>query len=116
MRAVLSFPAGHQNANSWCGEHAHGHWYTVICTWDREGFAATDLETWVLYRKKALDLTLELKDRDLTKMLGPQVPNAFGVATFFMERLAIASPIRTVEVHEDDTHGPVAVIERETDY
>lgn len=114
-QATLKFSAGHSpDANAWCGSHPHGHRYTVTITFDREGFPATDHAVWVGVRQKFLDLILELKDRELEKMLGAQVPNVFGVASFFMERLAINVPVTRVKVSEDD--GPVAIIERTTDY
>lgn len=113
MSATLGFAAGHQVDDEWCGPHQHGHLFEVTCTWGREGFASTDLELWTVYRGKMLDLVQELKDRDLNKMLGAQVPNVFGVAAFFVERLAILTPLVVVEVKLDDTyHGPVARIER----
>jgi 6-pyruvoyl-tetrahydropterin synthase len=113
--ASVSFGAGHSlGLESWCGIHAHGHSYQVTVSWIREGFAATDLDAWMLNRQRLLDLALELKNRDLAKMLGAQVPNVFGVASFFMERLSLNINVTRVEVREDN--DPVAIIERDTDY
>ncbi len=109
--ATVTFSAGHLlDANAWCGSQQHGHRYTVTVAWDREGFPATDHAVWIGTREKLLNLALELKDRDLGKMLGANVPNVFGVASFFMERLSINVPVTKVEVREDD--DPVAIIER----
>lgn len=113
--ASVTISAGHTpDANEWCGAHHHGHRYTVTVTFDREGYPATDHAAWVPVRTKLLDLAMELKNRSLNDMLGAQVPNVFGVASFFMERLAINVPVTQVKVSEDD--GPVAIIERSTDY
>jgi 6-pyruvoyl-tetrahydropterin synthase len=112
-QATIRFSAGHTpKANEWCGPHTHGHRYTVTVTWEREGYPSTDHVVWVITRQKVLDLALEIKDRDLGKMLGATVPNVFGVASFFMERLTINVPVTRVEVREDD--GPIAIIERDT--
>lgn len=113
--ATVRFSAGHTpDANEWCGSHTHGHRYKVTVTFDREGYPSTDHAVWIGTRTKLLDLALELKNRDLGKLLGPNVPNVFGVASFFMERLSINVPVTRVEVREDD--DPVAIIERSTDY
>jgi 6-pyruvoyl-tetrahydropterin synthase len=119
--ATLSFSAGHQlkvkkDEVSPCGDKMHGHHWTVEFTWTREGYPTTDAVAYLLDRAKALDLVLELKNRNLNDMLGAQVPNVFGLASFFMERLMIMSPIAMVEVHEDYPSGPTAYIERDTDY
>lgn len=114
-QTTIRFPAGHTlDTNEWCGIHPHGHRYTVIVTFVREGFPVTDHDDWIRVREKTLSLALELKDRDLGKMIGAQVPNVFGVASFFMDRLAINVPVTRIEVHQDD--DPVAIIERTTDY
>lgn len=113
--ARIRIPAGHAlDIASRCGPEAHGHLYTVEVTWVREGFPNTDLDNWVLVREKVLDLGMELKNRSLNKMLGAQVPNAYGVASFFMERLSIHVPVIKVEVREDGDLG--AVIERDDNY
>lgn len=110
--ATTWFSAGHTlEANGWCGDKQHGHRYTVTVTFDREGYPTTDHAAWCEGRQKVLDLVMELKDRDLNKMLGAQVPNVFGVAAFVMERLAINLSVTRVEVREDD--GPCAIIERD---
>jgi 6-pyruvoyl-tetrahydropterin synthase len=110
--ATIWFSAGHTpEPNAWCGDKPHGHRYTVNVTWDREGYPTTDHAAWIEARQMILMLCLELKDRDLNKMLGAQVPNVFGVAAFFMERLSINIPVTKVKVREDD--GPVAIIERD---
>ena len=111
--ATVRFGAGHALPNEWCGDKPHGHQYTVTVSWEREGFAATDLIQWIDIRQKSLDLALELKNRQLDKMLGSAVPNVYGVASFFMERLAINAPVTRIEVREDD--DPVATIEREVE-
>jgi len=111
--ATVQFGAGHAQPNEWCGDKPHGHRYTVTATWEREGFPATDLAEWVLIRTRLLALAVELKNRQLDKMLGSAVPNVYGVASFFMERLAINAPITRIEVREDD--DPVATIEREVE-
>jgi len=109
--ATVTVSAGHSpDANEWCGSQPHGHRYTITVTWDREGFPATDHAVWVLTRTKLLDLGLELKNRDLGKMLGASVPNVFGVASFVMDRMSPTVPVIKVEVREDD--DPVAIIER----
>lgn len=114
-QATIRFSAGHKpDANEWCGSHAHGHRYVVTITFDREGYPATDHAVWILTRTKLLELAMELKNRELDKMLGAAVPNVFGVASFFMERLAITVPVTRVEVREDD--DPVAIIDRTADY
>lgn len=110
----MRFGAGHTNDSEWCGEKPHGHEYVVTVTWEREGFPKTDLEQWTRYRDAVLQLALELKNRDLGVQLGPQEPNVFGVAAFFMDRLAIIVPVTKVEVHESD--GPIAIIDRTSDY
>lgn len=113
-RANVHFSAGHNlEANAWCGSHQHGHRYEVVVTWEREGYPATDHAVWQRVRQNILDLALELKDRDLNKMLGAQVPNVFGIAAFFMERLTINVPVTRVEVIEQD--GPEAIIEHDPD-
>jgi len=86
----------------------------VTVTWEREGFPATDLAEWAAHRERVLDLALELKHRDLAKMLGAQVPNVFGVASFFMERLSLNVNVIRVEARQDD--DPVAIIDRDADY
>lgn len=112
--ATVQISAGHKEPNEWCGDKHHGHQYTIVVTWDREGFPATDLTEWSLVRAKVLALGMELKHRDLNDMLGAATPNVFGVASFFMERLAINVPVTRVEVREDS--DPVAIIERDTNY
>lgn len=114
---VLSFGAGHklEIGDHLCGAHNHGHLYAIEVTFDREGYPDKDLVDWTRQRSKTLDLVMELKNRELNKMLGAQVPNVFGVASFFMERLAINEPVNRVEVYED-SNGPVARIERDTDF
>lgn len=112
--ATVTFGAGHSLKDSeWCGDKPHGHRYTVMVTWEREGFPTADLAEWEVNRQRVLDLALELKNRELNKMLGAAVPNVFGVASFFMERLALNMPVVKVEVHEDS--DPVAFIERNLD-
>jgi len=113
-QATVRFGAGHQEPNDWCGVKHHGHQYEVTVVWDREGFPVTDLDQWAVNRAKILDLAFELRNRDLNDMLGAATPNVFGVASFFMERLAINVPVTRVEVREDS--DPVAIIERSTDY
>jgi len=110
-QASVAFGAGHHHPNGWCGDHPHGHRYTVTVTWQREGYPETDHDEWVLVRQRILDLALELKNRELDKMLLPTVPNVFGMASFFMERLSINVPVTRVEVREDD--DPVATIDRD---
>lgn len=110
-QATVMISAGHTlEANAWCGSHEHGHRYTITVTWTREGYPATDHAVWILTREKILTLAMELKNRELNKMLGPTVPNVYGVASFFMERLSINVPVTRVEVREDD--DPIAIIER----
>lgn len=111
--ATVKFGAGHASPNEWCGDKPHGHRYTVTATWEREGFPATDLAEWTHVQQKLVALEAELRNRQLDKMLGSAVPNVFGVASFFMERLALNAPITRIEVREDD--DPTAVIEREAD-
>lgn len=111
--ATVTFGAGHAMPNEWCGDKPHGHQYRVTATWQNEGFPATDLLLWTVTRQKVLDLALELKNRQLDKMLGPAVPNVYGVASFFMERLSLHAPIIRIEVREDD--DPVAIIENDID-
>lgn len=113
-QATVRFGAGHKVDNPWCGGKAHGHEYTVSVIWAREGFSGTDLDAWAIDRERVLELALELKNRGLNDMLGAQVPNVFGVASFFMERLAINLNVTRVEVRED--RDPVAIIERDADY
>lgn len=108
-RSTVSFDAGHTLNNYQCGDKPHGHRYTVTVTFEREGFPATDLDEWSRCAAHVEDLRDELRKRDLNKMLGAAVPNVFGVASFFMERLAIVTPVIEVEVHESD--GPTAVLE-----
>jgi hypothetical protein len=86
-----------------------GHRYTVTVLWERDGAAGTDIETWYINRQKVDDLVYELADRDLAKMLGPHHPSAFGIASFFMERLSINLPVKKVEVHESSTDIRAAV-------
>jgi len=113
--ATVTFGAGHHlPADSWCGDKQHGHQYEVRVTMNREGYPDKDLIEWSRARASLLELALELKNRDLTKMLGAQVPNVFGVAAFFMERLSINFPVTRVEVREDS--DPVAIIERDDVY
>ena len=106
----MFFNAGHTVDNELCGSKPHGHRYEVTATWAREGFPKTDLEFWWADAQRLDALRKELSNRDLNTMLGAQEPNVFGVASFFMERLAIATNVIKVEVHESD--GPSAVIER----
>ena len=80
-----------------------GHRYTVTVTWEREGWPDKSIEDFFLVKKKVDDLVYELADRDLTKMLGPHHPSAYGIVTFFMERLSINVPVKRVEVHESST-------------
>ena len=87
-----------------------GHRYTVRVEWTREGFpAGVDQDKWDLAASFIDDLAHELRNRDLAKMLGPHHPSVWGIAAFFMERLAINVPVTRIEVHESD--GPVAIIE-----
>lgn len=107
----IKIPAGHTlEADSRCGAEQHGHLYTIDVTWEREGFPNTDLMDWMLVREKVLALGMELRNRQLNKMLGAQVPNVYGVASFFMERLAMTVPVTKVEAREDDDIS--AIIER----
>ena len=87
----------------------------MLTTFVREGYANKDLTDWTRQRQRVLALVLELRNRNLNAMLGAQVPNVFGVASFFMERLVINEPVSRIEVRED-VNGPVAIIERDTDY
>lgn len=105
----MAFDAGHTLDNYQCGDKPHGHRYEVTVTWTREGYPVTDLDEWSRDAKHLEDLRDELRRRDLNKMLGAAEPNVFGVASFFMERLAIVTPVTQVEVHESD--GPTALIE-----
>lgn len=86
-----------------------GHRYTVTILWTREGYGETDLGEWVRVVKLIDALADELRNRDLTKMLGPHHPSAYGIASFFMDRLKINVPVIRVGVHESD--GPIAIIE-----
>lgn len=86
-----------------------GRRYRVSTEWVREGFGETDHDEWVRVSGLIDDLVRELRDRDLSKMLGPHHPSAYGIAAFFMDRLRINCPISRVEVHEYD--GPSASIE-----
>lgn len=86
-----------------------GHRYKVTITWEREGYGETDQVDWGLVVRKIDALAAELRDRELAKMLGPHHPSAYGIASFFMDRLKINVPVIKVEVHESD--GPVAIIE-----
>lgn len=113
-RSTVYFNAGHTVDDFQCGDKPHGHRYEVTVTFLREGYPATDLAEWSDAAGKVEDLRDELNKRDLNQMLGAAIPNAFGVAAFFMDRLAINLPITKVEVHESD--GPIAIIERSTDY
>lgn len=108
-RSTVYFSAGHTVDDYQCGDKPHGHSYEVTVTWAREGYPSTDLDEWSRCAKELDDLRAELHHRDLNKMLGAAYPNVFGVATFFMERLAIVTPVTQVEVHESD--GPAAVLE-----
>ena len=108
-RSTVYFDAGHTVDDYQCGDKPHGHRYEVTVTWTREGYPATDLDEWALSAKRLEDLRDELNKRDLNKMLGAAVPNVFGVASFFMERLRINTPVVKVEAHESD--GPSAIIE-----
>lgn len=110
-QVILSFPAGHHlhDPAGPCGDRPHGHHYRVIVTLSREGYAQTDLDEYARAREVVLSLVKELRNRSLNDMLGAQEPNVYGLASFFMERLAINVPVIGVEVHEDDT-GPRAVI------
>jgi len=80
-----------------------GHRYTVTVTWTREGFPETDLEAFTLGKTRVDALTRELANRDLIKMLGSYHPSCYGIASFFMDRLAINMPVQRVEVHESDS-------------
>ena len=88
-----------------------GHRYRVTITWKREGYGETDSIDWTLNCKRVDALADELRNRDLIKMLGPHHPSAYGVASFFMDRLKINVPVTKVEVHESD--GPIAIIEHQ---
>lgn len=110
-RSTVFFDAGHTVNNEVCGDKPHGHRYTVTVTWAREGYPATDLELWWTDARKLEDLRKELNHRELNRMLGASEPNVFGVAGFFMERLAAVSNVIKVEVNESD--GPTAIVERD---
>lgn len=86
-----------------------GHRYKVRVEWTREGYAETDAEDWDRVRDLIDALARELRDRDLVKMLGPHHPSAYGIASFFMDRLKINVNVLRIEVHESD--GPRAIIE-----
>ena len=86
-----------------------GHRYKVTVEWSREGFAETDSKDWDRVRDHIDALARELRNRDLVKMLGPHHPSAYGIASFFMDRLNINVNVLRVEVHESD--GPIAIIE-----
>lgn len=109
----MYFDAGHTLSDGPCGDKDHGHRYAVTVTWRREGYPATDLEQWMIDAGKVLDLRAELHLRSLNKMLGAAEPNVFGVASFFMERLALNTQVIKVEVHESD--GPSAIIEADSE-
>lgn len=82
--------------------------------WDREGFAETDLDGWVITAEAIERAKAELANRDLGRMLGPHHPSVMGIAAFFMERLRLTHPITKVEVHESD--GPTGIIENDPDH
>lgn len=86
-----------------------GHRYKVTVEWEREGFAETDEADWGRVARLIDALANELRNRDLPKMLGPHHPSAYGIASFFMDRLKINVNVTRVEVHESD--GPSAIIE-----
>lgn len=92
-----------------------GHRYTVSVTWDREGAAGLDLDAFRHAQVKIEALAFELADRSLPKMLGPHHPSAFGIASFFMERLAINLKVTKVEVHESGSDIR-AIIEGRSDF
>lgn len=86
-----------------------GHRYKVTVTWGREGYADTDAKDWFRVHDLIEALAAELRNRDLHKMLGPHDPSAYGIASFFMDRLKINVNVTRIEVHESD--GPTAIIE-----
>lgn len=86
-----------------------GHRYKVRVDWEREGYAETDQDDWARVRGLIDDLTSELRNRDLAKMLGAHHPSAYGIASFYMDRLRINVNVTRVEVHESD--GPIAIVE-----
>lgn len=87
-----------------------GHRYTVIVTFEREGYAETDRDEWERIVPLVDALASELRNRQLDKMLGAHHPSVYGVAAFFMDRLALNAPVIEVEVRESD--GPSAIIAR----
>ena len=112
--ATVRFGAGHKVDNAWCGDKPHGHQYKVTATFSREGFQETDGEQWERHRAVLLSLAMELKNRDLGQMLGAKAPNVYGIASFFMDRLAMVTNPVKVEVREDS--DPTAIIERDADF
>ena len=111
--ATVRFGAGHTIGGDWCGDKPHGHQYIVTATFARQGFPETDIPEWIRCRSVLLSLAMELKNRELDKMLGPKHPSVFGVASFFMDRLSLITNVVKVEASEDG--DPTAIIERDSD-
>lgn len=92
-----------------------GHRYTVVVVWEREGLSEPDGHQFDRAVESILSLRFELANRQLDKMLGPHHPSAFGIASFFMERLKLNLPVLEVRVHESDS-DIVAIVEDDSDY